>query len=170
MNLLIAIDPGISGGIAYGNRDWVTVEKMPETPKDICTLLETLKTKCDKLFCYIEDVGQYREGNSGPAATKFAEHCGCLKGFLIALRISHDKAPSSKWQHYFIGKPNWPKIPKEIQGKEKRKILAKRKQERKNKIKVKAQALYPDLTVTLAVSDAIGIFRWGLAQGPLGWR
>jgi len=165
MSLIIAIDPGQSGGIAYGNRDWVKAEKMPGTPRDICDFLENLQAeRGGGLFCYIENVGQYRTGNSGPAAVKFAEHCGCLKGLLIALRIPHDKAPPSKWQHYFIGKPDYPKIPKEIQGKERKKILAKRKQERKNKIKAKAQGLYPDLKITLATSDALGIFTWGIEQ------
>ena len=84
---------------------------------------------------------------------------------LIALDIPSDPSVlPSKWQTFFIGKPNYPKIPKEIQGKARKQILAKRKTERKNKIKAKAQALYPHLKITLATSDALGILTWGMAQ------
>lgn len=164
MKLLIAIDPGAVGGIAYGNKIFVKAIKMPSTPRDICDFLKTLAAGNDDVFCYIENVGQYRSGNSGPAAVTFANHCGHLYGFLIALDISHDKVQPAKWEHFFIGKPNHPKIPKEIQGKERRQILGKRKTKRKNKIKMKAQALYPNLKITLATSDALGIFTWGLEK------
>ena len=104
-------------------------------------------------------------GNSGPAAAKFARHCGHIEMALIALDIPSDPSVlPSKWQTFFIGKPNYPKIPKEIQGKARKQILAKRKTERKNKIKAKAQALYPHLKITLATSDALGILTWGMAQ------
>ena len=43
-------------------------------------------------------------------------------------------------------------------------VLSRRKQERKNNIKAKAQELYPHLKVTLALSDALGILNYGCEQ------
>lgn len=164
--VLITIDPGKNGGIAYGNQGWAKAEKMPETLKDIYGFLQNIMSfalaENLRLFCYLEKVGTYRPGNSGPKAVTFARHCGVLEGILTALNVPYDQVLPSRWEHWFIGKPNHPKIPKEIQGKARKQILAKRKTNRKNKIKAKAQALYPGLNITLATSDALGMFCWGL--------
>ena len=167
--MIIAIDPGFSGGIAWWfSNGMVDVIKMPNTPRDIKDSLEWMKNRrssSETVFCYMEKAGDYMPGNSGPAAAKFARHCGHIEMALIALDIPSDPSVlPSKWQAYFIGKPNYPKIPKEIQGKARKQILAKRKTERKNKIKARAQALYPHLKITLATSDALGILTWGMAQ------
>ena len=102
-------------------------------------------------------------GNSGPSAAKFAEHCGALKMALAGLEIPHEFILPSKWEHAYIGKPNYEKILKTVDPKTKRQILAKRKQERKNKIKAKSQQLYPHIKVTLKNADALGIL-WFLKQ------
>lgn len=174
--MLVAIDPGANGAIACKVDGKVYAFKMPDTPKDIWLLILSLKT--DNAFCWIEQVGAYFSGNSGPAAVKFARHCGHLDMALLAAGISYDTVLPSKWEHWLIGKPNHPKIvfpdiPIDIpkrdqklmlskQEKERSKILAKRKTERKNKIKAKVQGLYPDIRVTLAVADALGILTYGL--------
>jgi len=77
--------------------------------------------------------GSYVYGNSGPAAVKFARHCGHLEAFLIALQIPYHEVLPAKWQKYLIGSPSYPKIPKEVPAKERKRILAKRKTERKIK-------------------------------------
>ena len=161
--MLIAIDPGANGSIVCKlSSGQVFAFKMPDTPKDIWLLILSLKT--DDAFCWVEKVGTYMPGNSGPAAVTFARHCGHLDMALLAAGISYDAVLPRKWEHWLIGKPNYSKIPKEISAKERSKILAKRKQERKNKIKEKMQALYPELKVTLKTSDALGILTWALAM------
>lgn len=167
--MIIAIDPGISGGIAYKFNRKVLCDKMPETPRDIYDMLITLKTKfistIDKdMVCYLEKVGTYMPGNSGPSAAKFARHCGNLEMALIALQIKYYEVPPAKWQKYLIGAPNYPKIPKDVPAKERKRILAKRKTERKNKIKQTVQARYPRLKITLATSDALGILDFGISK------
>lgn len=162
--IMLAIDPGLSGGMAWEKDDKVYIESMPKTPKDIFELLENISGSFHTIKCYIEKAGTYVSGNSGPAAAKFARHCGMLEGFLIALGISYQEILPSVWQQNFIGKPNYPKIPKEIQGNARKRVLAQRKKERKNKIKIRAQALYPDLKITLATSDALGILSYLTSQ------
>jgi len=159
--MLITIDPGANGSIVCKlSSGQVYAFKMPDTPKDILLLILSLKT--DDAFCWIEQVGTYMPGNSGPAAVTFARHCGHIDMALLAAGISCDTVLPRKWEHWLIGKPNYPKISKEIPGKERSRILAKRKQERKCKIKEKMQALYPDLKVTLKTADALGILTWAL--------
>jgi len=155
----IAIDPGANGAIACEVDGKVHAFKMPDTPKDILLLL--LSLKADDAFCWVEQVGKYMPGNSGVAAVKFARHCGHLDMALLAAGIPHDTVLPAKWEHWLIGKPNYEKIPKEISEKERSRILAKRKTERKNKIKAKVQGLYPDIKVILVTADALGILTWG---------
>lgn len=160
--MMVAIDPGLNGGIAWQFDGKVNAVKMPETLGDIHTKLVDLATYGPK--CVIEKVGDYMPGNSGPAAVKFARHCGHLEMGLYAAGISTLKVAPSTWQHWLIGKPNYPKIPKEINAKERSRILAHRKTERKNKIKDAVQRRFPELKVTLATSDALGILLWALNQ------
>lgn len=170
MSTLLAIDPGQAGGIAWTyDRKEVFASAMPATPKDIYDMLWLIFEQAPpssippNSMCYLEKAGDYMPGNAGPAAVKFARHCGHLEMALIALRIPHIMILPSKWQQYFIGKPTYSKIPKEIQGKARKVILAKRKQERKNKIKAKAQGLYPYLKVTLSTADASGLLCYGMS-------
>lgn len=151
---LIAIDPGINGGIAWIFLGETRAEKMPQTPKDIYDFLYNLTYEADgyeKVICYIEKVGGYVKGNSGPAAATFARHVGNLEMALLALNIKHHWVSPSKWMQYFIGKQKYPQSMTAYQ----------RKAKRKNLIKVKAQGLYPEIKVTLNIADALGILVYG---------
>ena len=159
--MLISVDPGRNGGLACSDEGVVYSFNMPDTPADLWKLILSMKTGADD-FALIEQVGTYMPGNSGPAAVTFARHCGQIDMALIAAGIKHDTILPSKWEHWLIGKPNYPKIAKETPKKERRKILAKRKQERKNKIKAKVQCLYPELKITLKTSDALGILVYAM--------
>lgn len=155
--MIIAIDPGQDGGLAYEFYKKVYTEKMPATPKDIYDLLKFLTYRADgyeSITAYIERVGDYVSGNSGPAAAKFARHCGHLEMALLALNIPFHTILPKKWMDFFIGKQKYPASMKPAQ----------RKTKRKNLIKAKAQALYPNIKVTLAISDALGILNFAINQ------
>ena len=144
MKVNIAIDPGETGGLAFqdeNNRFWVC--KMPSTVHDLADLLSEYEVNT----VIVEKVGGYMPGNSGPAAVKFARHCGEIDGVLAAMKIPHKFVLPSKWMNEFIGKP-----PKD-------------KTKRKKKIKTKCQQLFPNLKITLAVSDALGILCYLIKEG-----
>ena len=162
--MIIACDPGMAGGWAWQIGKKVLATKMGATPKDIFEQLQLLSQADENIICYIERVGAYMPGNAATAAVKFSRHCGNLEAFLIALQIPYHEILPAKWQTFFIGKPNYPKIPKTVQGSVRKQILAKRKTERKNKIKARAQSLYPHLRITLATADALGILAYGISQ------
>jgi Holliday junction resolvasome RuvABC endonuclease subunit len=145
---IMGIDPGASGGFAtrVANGD-VVVDRMPETCKDILDLIEErtwVDSEVSHLFCYIENVGGYRPGNSAPSAVKFARHCGHLEMALIASEVPHQYVAPSPWMRTVLGT-----VPSD-------------KKERKTAIKKEMQRLYPEVKVTLWNADALGLMTYGL--------
>ncbi|MHC4120615.1 MAG: RuvC family protein [Planctomycetota bacterium] len=162
---IIAIDPGAVGGIAMLQADIVTANAMPKTLADIRDMLECgMLIDPDTTAVYMEDVGTYMPGNSGPSAATFAEHVGALKGILTCLRVRFEMIRPTKWMHAYIGKPQYAEKKKDYDPKAWRTILARRKQERKNAIKARSQREFPNLKVTLKTSDALGILWYGAKE------
>ena len=186
----IAIDPGADGAIVWrDDQGQAHCQKMPSTLRDIYDILEKVvyeswmdKTCADRVpLCIMEKVGTYMPGNAGPAAANFAAHVGALKMALIALKVPTELITPQKWQVAFVGKhpspplPNVPEIreyPQEMamaqrkiaqkNAKKRRdKELAKRKRIRKNRMKEKAQQLFPYIKVTLWNADALGMLYVG---------
>ena len=153
--MIIGIDPGSNGGIAYEFNGEIFAKKMPETKENIYSEFAAISLFADgyeDIVCYLEKVGGYMPGNSGPAAVKFARHCGNLEMILFALKIKYIEISPQKWMKYFIGKIDYPDDLTPY----------KKKTLRKNIIKIRAQVLYPHLKVTLALSDALGILNYGI--------
>lgn len=169
---IVAIDPGATGAIVHGDTcsDQITITKMPDTLRDLYDHLRCVVSPdghlpmASEAIVYIEKVGTYMPGNSGPSAATFAEHVGTLKMALIALHVRHEFVRPKAWMDAFIGKQSYPSIPKQTKEKERKRILSERKRERKNKIKAKAQEQFPLKKVTLVNADALGIFWYALQQ------
>lgn len=151
--LIIGIDPGALGGICVLDIDGgiVSVTKMPDTPQDI---LEYLRKYCStELFgseavCYMEKVGTGLPGQSSKATATFARHNGHLEMALLALGIKTNEVTPQKWMKYYqLGKSS-----------------DYSKTEWKNRLKSKAQQLFPKEKVTLAVADAILLAEYGRKQ------
>jgi len=162
---LIGIDPGASGGIAIAAEGTVTAYKMPQTAHDIAQLIKILAPT----EIWMEKVGTYMPGNSGPSAATFAEHVGTLKGVIAALGIPCELVPPKRWQKQFVGVPKgMPDTPhKDAEAKVKARVRAERKKLLKDGAKARCQALYPGAKITLATADALGIMWYGLQQDPL---
>lgn len=147
---VIGIDPGMNGGISVLNADGsvVNVSKMPQTMQDI---YEYLKEVADgNTVCYLEAVGFGIPGQSSKATATFARHNGHLEMALLALGIPTNTVTPAKWMKYFqLGKSS-----------------DYSKTEWKNKLKSKAQQLFPQLgkQITLATSDAILLSEYGRKQ------
>ena len=143
----IGIDPGINngtgqcGGIVVLDRDDSVVEicKMPETPQDILDFLGEYSGR--DAVCVLEDVGHGIPGQSSRATATFARHNGHLEMALLALSIRTEKVTPQKWQKiYQLGSSKG--IDKRVW---------------KNKLKAKAQQLFPSLgkRITLSTCDAL---------------
>ncbi len=146
---MIAIDPGVSGGIAIqkstvGN---CTVEaySMPKTEREIFDLIENSQSAdIDGATAYLEALVKYTGRNMPSSAmASYAGNYGFLKGVLTALRWKIVLVPPKEWQKKL--------------GLGKAKGLTKT--EWKNKLKQRAEELYPNIKVTLATADALLILE-----------
>ena len=145
MKYIIGIDPGVNGGISVLNADGLVVEsaKMPATPEDILEFLS--KYAGDDTVCYLEDVGKGVPGQSSKATATFARHNGHLEMALLALKIRTNKATTQRGMKFYqLGKSS-----------------SYSKTEWKNRLKAKAQKLFPGERVTLATCDSLLIAEYG---------
>lgn len=139
----MGIDPGSNGGIAVLAPDGsvLDVTKMPDTPMDI---LEYIRLHSKGAKCIIEDVGHGIPGQSSSATAKFARHNGWLEMALLASGIPTTKVTPQKWQKYF----------QMHRGKDEEKTKYK------NRLKERAQLMFPTVKVTLANADALLIAEY----------
>jgi len=142
---LIAIDPGKSGGIAWKMAYGTRAVPMPATEPDIAQKLKEIYYHLDKPTVIIEEVGGYiGRPQPGSAMFTFGRNFGFLLGVLTCLSARIVLVRPQKWQSFLSlgtsdgNKTKW-----------------------KNKLKAKAQNLYPDLDVTLAISDALLLLEYG---------
>ena len=142
-NKIIAIDPGNNGGITiYSAEDKRVIEsiKMPATPQELLNLLRIYSFNS---VCYLEKV-QGLPGMSGGGMFTFGRGYGHLEMALLCCKIPTVSVTPQKWQ-------------KELQlGNRGNKSTT----EWKNKLKAKAEQLFPYLRITLAVSDSLLILQY----------
>lgn len=123
----------------------VTATRMPEGMTAQVDLLREYACNNPE-HVIIEKTGTYRPGNSGPAACKFARHCGHLESALYAMGVPVLQIPPSKWMKALGTLPG-------------------DKAARKRAIKEEVARRYPDVSVTLATADALGMMVWATASG-----
>lgn len=147
--IIIGIDPGKEGGICILNtiNKGISVRKMPATPKELLVLLQTY-SKIGNVLCVMEKVqGLPRMG--GSAMFNFGKGFGYLEMALLATQIKTITVIPQKWQkHYSLGTASscatstiW-----------------------KNKLKAKAEQLFPKQNIFLWGADAILIAEYGRAN------
>lgn len=143
----IGVDPGIHGGLAFiGNNSCCSSSPVPATERDILNWMLQFNTAEIDCFAIIERVSGWIGGNSGAhdgqpgsAMFKFGQSYGGLRMALIGANISFDEVMPQKWQ----------KAMGVIKQKGENRTLYK------NRLKQKAQQLFPREKVTLATADAL---------------
>ena len=136
MQRYIGIDPGVNGGIAWIDDNEPHVEKMPPTTGDLWQLIAGLEV--GQCYCVIEKVHTSPQMGVKSAGT-FMEGKGKLLMALCAGGIPHEQVSPAKWQRT-LGL---------LSGKDKDQTR------HKNKLKQKAQELFPSLKITHATADAL---------------
>ena len=146
--IYLGIDPGASGGLASIVTEGGATA-MPATERDVWEWIRLWSSVGGKgnAFAVIEKVGGYIAGaaHPGSAMFKFGQSYGGLRMALVAAGIPFDEITPQRWQ-------------KEIG-------IAPRKQTEskgqfKNRLKAKAQQLFPKVKVTLATADALLIAEY----------
>lgn len=141
---IIAIDPGAQGGIAIFSVDndrLIEVVKMPDTPQDLLDLISKYQINSK---CYLEKVGGL-PGMGGSSMFNFGKGFGHLEMALLCRKIPTTEVTPQKWQKALqLGTKGH-----------------KSTSQWKNKLKAKAQQLYPKVPkITLAISDALLILEY----------
>jgi hypothetical protein len=148
---MIVIDPGASGGLVRAGKA-ITTCPMPKTEHDIKDFIKNSLNDCGPQDAYLEELVKYA-GRNMPSSSMavYAANWGVIKGILLALDFRIVMVPPKKWQAALglgtakdLTKTQW-----------------------KNKLKGKAQELFPQLTVTLATADALLIYE-AARRGLLG--
>jgi hypothetical protein len=143
----IAIDPGVGGGIAYVDTDGsVHALPMPETVADLRDQLEILCTlESTNQVVFLEELPKFAGKMSGSSMATMFRNYGRIEGLLSSYRARIEYLPPKKWQQALgLGDkkthgPRW-----------------------KAHLKGRAQALYPQLAVTLKTADALLILEAGM--------
>ena len=144
---IIGIDPGANGSISIYDVDTNTLvsHKMPETPKDVYDLLKTVQPW--NSICYLEKV-HGRPGGGSSGMFNYGKGYGYLEMALLVCQISTVTIMPQKWMKELgvgtrgdMNPTDW-----------------------KNKLKAKAQQLYPQNKLTLATCDAALIVTYGIRQ------
>jgi len=149
--ITIGIDPGKSGGIAWriGNSDLAAVS-MPETVHDLCSLLMQIAGEGEETIVYLEEVGGYVGGAGAPGSAmfNFGKNYGEIIGVCAAYGLPTHLVRPQKWQKALslgtstgMSKTEW-----------------------KNKLKAKAQQLFPSTKLTLSTADA-ALIHYAAAEG-----
>jgi hypothetical protein len=162
MKIIMAIDVGASGGIAW-TEIGSGVRAMSFKNRDEQALIAMLRTVVDdrKVVAYVEKVGgfvkprpnkngEFRLEGMGFAMFNFGEKAGFIRGALLALGAEVVMVPPATWQQsMFLGKRG-----------------GLNRHQWKTKLKDRAQRRFPGINVTLETADALLILAYALLAEP----
>lgn len=155
--VILAIDPGKSGGIAYytpadGSKPArAYAYPMPDTPGGVLELLRDAVAVAggpERVEVFLESVSGYAggPGQPGSAMFRFGEGFGFIQGACMALGVSVALVHPQRWQKALaLGTRG-----------------ATDKAAWKRKLRAAAERLFPSLRVTLKTADALLILAYAL--------
>ena len=143
-HLIVAIDPGQSGGICWSvDGEPVECVKMPGTDIEVCQLIADLSSKAKDVELFLEEPSVAGYGPLIPAAAiaRLAQNYGMIYGAAVAMGFIIHRVKPQAWQAaHSLGK-------KKDHGKG-----------WKAHLRARAQELFPTQSVTLWSADALLIF------------
>ena len=144
MREYIAIDPGVSGGIAYTDGHAVHALPMPATVHDLRQTLAILCQTGGPPTVFLEELPKFAGRMSGSAMGVMFRNFGRIEGILAAYQCRIEYLRPQAWQSALgLGS-------KKTHG-----------DRWKAHLKGRAQALFPSLEVTLKTADALLILEAG---------
>jgi hypothetical protein len=98
MKRILAIDPGLSGGLAYYGPAGIILDSMPATDQDVSILIMDRLAISDVV--YIEKVGGYIGGAGAPGSRMFAfgRNVGFLHGLIASSKTRCIEVAPQTWQ------------------------------------------------------------------------
>jgi len=147
--IVVGIDPGVNGGIAWITDGRACVEKTPDTLQDLWELFQDIRAAASpplgvgetKAMAYIEQVHSSPQMGVKSAFT-FGNGFGHLEMALTAAGIPFERVRPQVWQ----------------------KAMGCMTKGDKNVSKRRSQELFPQIKVTHAIADALLIASYGAKQ------
>lgn len=137
---IIAIDPGVGGGIAYEDGEVVQAVPMPATLGDMASLIRILAA--DGPTFWLEELPKFGGRMSASSMGVMFKNYGRIEGLITAAQCRIEYIPPKKWQKVLgLGDK------------------ASHGDRWKAHLKGRAQALFPRLDVTLKTADALLILE-----------
>lgn len=98
MKRILAIDPGMSGGIAYHGHGGIILDSMPVTDQDVSTLILDRLGIADVV--YVEKVGGYVGGKGAPGSAmfNFGRNVGFVHGLIASTKTRVIEVTPQRWQ------------------------------------------------------------------------
>lgn len=144
MTQLLAIDPGASGGLAWGKFGYTQACAMPGTVGDLVNVLRTLHVEGYQT-AVVEKVCGFIPKAAPGAMFSFGQNFGQIEGVLQALGFRVIEIRPAQWQKALglgskgqLSTGDW-----------------------KNKLKAEAQRRFPASNVTLKTADALLLLEYG---------
>jgi hypothetical protein len=153
--IIIAIDPGVAGGIAgydsNSNNPVFSFGFSTMTESDIVAEIKSIREREPQCVAVIEELQRFSPAPAAKMAV-YAASYGVLKGALLALGFRIHTVRSQRWQSDLaLGKKGEMKSP-----------------EWKRKLKERAQQLFPGHKMTLQSADALLILEWARIKMKTG--
>lgn len=143
--LYIGIDPGMSGGLAFlSSRKVEVLVSMPSTERDIWDALSDAHKLGFRSYAIIERVHSM-PGQGVASSFKFGSGYGGLRMALTATEIPFEAVTPRTWMKGLSISPRKKSDTPSVW---------------KNKLKAKAQELFPEQKITLKTSDALLIAEY----------
>jgi len=146
--IIIAIDPGRSGGFAVKDSEGIRLYPMPENEFRTVKLIDSIAPREQSVRAVIEHVGSLGPGDplKGQRLFNFGRGYGFLRGAVIERQIPLTHYRPQVWQKS-LG-------------------ITSKGQERKRELKERALSLYPELAkqITLKTCDALLLLNYELTQ------
>ena len=146
---ILAIDPGVGGGMALRRSTGEIVLEKFTTESEFMSFVSVLGSRDKSNVCYIEDVPAYvSRATSNASSFKLGVNFGFEMGVIRGLGVPLHLVGPKKWQKGLRGlKPKMGYT------------------DRKRCLVDNAKRLYPDLKVTNATADALLILNWSMDRG-----
>lgn len=159
MQPILAIDPGVNGGLAYQDADGVVLcHSLPKTERDIVDLLHSIGSKTNPIV-YIEHIIPF---SSFKLVATLMEQYGFLKGVCMSQRWVVEPVAPRVWQKPLrLGTKR--KVSADVVNKSATKSAIDR--EWKQTLLARAQQLFPMVEgITLNTSDALLILQFAKTE------
>lgn len=148
---ICAIDPGKNGGIAWCREGEKAVcVPMPATEGDLIVRIAAIdREACDGTVFYLEDLVRFMGKTPMSHMAVYASNWGLIKGAIMySGSVLHIVKPQAWIKALALGTAN----------------RGEKKTVWKNKLKARAQQLYPHLEITLKTADALLLLEYAIKE------